>query len=119
MDPSLIAANLGATLTAGLGALGLFAPAKAAAFASVAPVGPNGVSDIRATYGGLFAALGVGCLVSQWMPLFEASGIAWAGAAAGRSWSVVADRNVDPKNLGGIVFELAIGALLLAPRFAS
>ncbi|MGH0030798.1 MAG: DUF4345 family protein [Myxococcota bacterium] len=119
MDVYLALGNLSAAITAGLGGLGLFAPARAAAFASVAPVGPNGTSDIRATYGGLFAALGLACLVAQSPPIFLAAGLAWVGAAAGRVWSVLVDRNLDPKNLGGIGFELAIGLLLLAPGAAA
>ena len=117
MDIGSIAANLGAALTTGLGALGLLAPQRAAAFASLSPIGPTGTSEIRATYGGLFAALGLACLVSQSQPIYTTAGIAWVGAALGRAWSVLVDRNVLPKNLGGIGFELAIGVLLLAPRW--
>jgi len=117
MTAATIAANLGALATALLGGLGLFAPMRAARFTSMAPVGATGVSEIRATYGGLFAALGVGCLISQSEAFFTVVGIAWVGAACGRAWSVAVDRNTAPDNLGGIVFELAIGLLLLAPRF--
>lgn len=118
MDASFVAANIGATITMGLGGLGLFAPARAAAFTSMSPVGPNGVSEIRATYGGLFAALGLCCLLSQSEPMFFVAGVAWVGAAAGRTWSVAIDRNFDSQNLGGIGFELVIGLLLLATHFA-
>ena len=38
MDIGSIAANLGAALTTGLGALGLLAPQRAAAFASLSPI---------------------------------------------------------------------------------
>jgi hypothetical protein len=107
-------ANLGALITLGLGLLGLLAPARAAAFANVQPVGQIGTSEIRATYGGLFAALGLACLLTQAGGVFLAAGLAWVGAAAGRAFSVVADASRSPKNLGGIAFELAIGALLLA-----
>ncbi|REJ85768.1 MAG: DUF4345 domain-containing protein [Acidobacteria bacterium] len=117
LDWNLILANLGAVATTALGALGLFAPTRAAAFTSLAPDGPNGTSEIRATYGGLFAALGLWCLLAQSPTVFTVAGVAWVGAAVGRGWSVLVDRNVDTKNLGGIVFELAIGLLLLAPRW--
>ena len=117
MDWSVIAANLGAVATTGLGGLGLFAPARAAAFTSMSPIGATGVSEIRATYGGLFAALGIACLLSQASPMFLAAGIAWVGAAGGRVWSVAIDRNVLPKNLSAIAFELGLGLLLLAPHW--
>ncbi|MCG8456761.1 MAG: DUF4345 family protein [Holophagales bacterium] len=119
MDVSLVAANLGAAITTFLGGLGLFAPARAARLTSLSPVGPNGTSEIRATYGGLFAALGLSCLVSQWYPMYLAAGVAWVGAAVGRCWSVAVDRNFQPKNLGGIAFELGIGLLLLAPHWSA
>ncbi len=115
MEPQTLSANLGSVATLLLGCLGLFSPSRAAAFTSLSPVGRTGVSEIRATYGGLFAALGLACLVLQSTAVFSTAGIAWVGAAAGRAWSVLIDRNRDPKNLGGVVFELVLGLLLLAP----
>jgi hypothetical protein len=119
MDASLVLANVGAIITTVLGGLGLFMPDRAASFTSISPVGANGRSEIRATYGGLFAAMGLACLLSQWYPIYLTVGIAWAGTGAGRIWSVVIDKNIDPKNLGGIGMELGIAALLLAPRLSA
>lgn len=116
MNGALIAANAGALITIGLGALALFTPARAATFVSVAPIGLNGTSEIRATYGGLFVALGLAGLVSQSPSTFLVAGVAWLGAAGGRFCSVALDQNLDPKNLGGIVFEGAIGTLLILPE---
>jgi len=115
VEPYTVSANLGSVATLLLGCLGLFFPSRAAAFTSLSPVGPTGVSEIRATYGGLFAALGLACLALQSLAVFSTVGIAWVGAAAGRTWSVLIDRNRVSKNLGGIVFELVLGLLLLAP----
>lgn len=117
MDPGHIVANLGACLTLGLGLLGLFAPANAAALTSLSPVGPNGRSEMRATYGGLFAAMGVSCLVTQAEGVFLTVGMAWIGASIGRLWSVVVDQNLSPKNLGGVAFECLIGLMLTAPAW--
>lgn len=119
MDASLALANIGAMITTALGGLGLFAPDRAAAFTSISPVGANGRSEIRATYGGLFAAMGLACLLSQWYPVFLTVGIAWAGVGAGRVWSVAIDRNFDRKNFGAIGMELGIAGLLLAPRLSA
>lgn len=116
---SILAANAGAIATLLLGCLGLFSPARAAAFTSISPVGATGVSEIRATYGGLFAALALICLAAQSTGIFATAGAAWAGAAAGRAWSVLVDGNFEAKNLGGIAFELTIGTLLLAPWLTS
>lgn len=51
--PHLIAG----AVTLGLGLVGLLRPSAAAAFTGIEPKGAMGVSEIRATYGGLFAAL--------------------------------------------------------------
>jgi hypothetical protein len=114
MDTAFVLGNLGAAITAGLGVMGLVRPAAAAAFTSMAPVGKQGVSEIRATYGGFFLALGGYALATQNPVAFAAAGFAWLGAAGGRLASVALDRSVAPKNLAGIAFEAAIGLLLLA-----
>ncbi len=99
--------------------MGLFAPSRAAAFTSIQPLGLIGKSEIRATYGGLFAALGLACLLTQAPGVFLAAGLAWVGAAAGRAFSVVVDGSRSAKNFGGIAFELIIGLLLLAPHLTA
>ncbi len=114
MTTGFIAANIGAAVTLALGLLGLLAPGKAAKVTNLQPLGKTGTSEIRATYGGFFAALGALCLVSQAPPIWLATGLAWLGAAAGRALSVAVDRNRDPKNLVGIAFEAIIGLLLLS-----
>lgn len=116
MDTLITAANAGALATLILGILGLLAPAKAARFVSISPEGANGMSEIRATYGGLFVALGAWCLTSQSYVVFTVAGVAWIGAAAGRVFSMFIDKNGDVRNLGGVVLELVIGLLLLSPN---
>lgn len=111
--------NLGAIVTLALGVLGLFAPTRASSFANVQPVGLIGRSEIRATYGGLFVALGAACLLTQAPGVFLAAGLAWVGAAIGRSFSVFIDSSRSARNLGGIVFELAIGLSLLSQHLAA
>lgn len=113
MEAAIVLNNAGALITAGLGVMGLLSPARAAAFTSIRPEGDVGVSEIRATYGGFFLALGGYALWSQNDFAFAVVGIAWLGAAAGRALSVVVDRSTSPKNIGGILFEAAIGALLV------
>lgn len=112
-------ANLGALITLGLGAMGLLLPGRAARFTSISPQGSMGLSEIRATYGGLFLALGGVALWAQDRLLFAMLGTAWVGAAAGRLVSYWWDRNRQLRNVGGVLFELGIGYLLLAPVIAS
>lgn len=107
-------AIIGAVATFGLGVMGLVAPGIAATFTSIRPQGLVGRSEIRATYGGFFCGIGAMCLVLQSPDAYLIAGVAWVGAAVGRSFSLVVDRSWGAKNLGGIGFEAAIGGLLLA-----
>jgi hypothetical protein len=113
MDFPWILNNVGSVITLGLGALGLTRPQAVASFTSIQALGLTGVSEIRATYGGFFLALGAYALYAQAAEVFLVVGLAWLGAALGRLASVVIDRSRAPKNLAGIVFESAVGALLL------
>jgi len=107
---------LGALITIGLGVMALVRPLAAAAFVDMRPVGAMGLSELRATYGGLFAGLGIFALTAQRDLSFQMLGVAWIGAAAGRLLSLVVDANRQPKNLGGIAFEGGIAALCLWAR---
>lgn len=106
--------NAGALITLGLGLLALLCPRVIAKFVSVEPIGLTGVSEVRATYGGFFVALGGLCLYFQSSTVFLVAGVAWFGAALGRCLSVLMDRSYASKNLAAILFESGIGTLLLA-----
>ena len=106
--------TIGAAINVALGLNGLLRPAATAEFTSIAPVGRIGVSEIRATYGGLFLALGAFALASGSPVAFRALGCGWLGAALGRVVSIVVDRSREPRNLGAVAFEAVIAALLLA-----
>jgi Domain of unknown function (DUF4345) len=105
--------NIGAAITLALGVLGLVSPTSAAKLVGIKPDGVLGVSEIRATYGGFFIGLGLGCLWLQAPQAFLVAALAWIGAACARLLSVVLDRSLSVKNMGGIVLEAGIGALLL------
>jgi uncharacterized membrane protein len=111
-------AHIGGVLTLALGLAGLFAPGLVARFLSITPVGRLGVSEIRATWGGLFLAMGVTVLLARDTTLFALVGVAWVGAAAGRSISWWYDRSREQRNLLAIGVELVLGYLLLAPIIA-
>jgi hypothetical protein len=108
---------VGATITAGMGALGLFKPLAAAKLVGISPSGKLGLAEVRATYGGFFLALGLFAIWSRSSTVFVALGLAWAGAAAGRIVSIVVDGSFSLKNVGAVAFEAAIAWLLLTPRF--
>jgi hypothetical protein len=117
MEFGILAANLGALITTVLGCGGLLVPQRVATFVSIKPIGENGVSEIRATYGGLFLALGLVCLAMQSVSFFTVAGVAWLGAAFGRLFSVLYDKNNDARNFGGLCLEGTVGILLLVPAW--
>lgn len=105
--------NVGAIITTALGLMGLLLPAKAAQFTSIRPEGLLGSSEIRATYGGFFLALGAYALYAQAHAVFVVAGVAWLGAAGGRLLSVVVDRSVTSKNFAAVAFEAMVGGMLI------
>lgn len=107
--------TLGALVTLGLGIYGLFWPLGVATFVGIAPEGERGVSEIRATYGGLFLAMGLFAVVMQSTDVFRVVGVAWLGAAGGRCFSVVRDDSRSGANLGAVAMETVIGLSLLIP----
>lgn len=74
---------------------------------------PRGKSEVRATYGGLFLGLGVFALVSQEPAAFRALGFGWLGAATVRIFSIIFDKAFGKLNIGGVLLEVIIGALLI------
>ncbi len=105
-------------LTIVLGALGLLNPNGAQSLAGVRASAREGVSEVRATYGGFFLALGVLALTVREPWVFATVGVGWCGAAAARFISLFVDRVWTPKNMGAVIFEAAVGAAFLAPRIA-
>lgn len=53
---SAVVPNIGAIVTLLLGLVALMLPLKMAALVDISPIATTGLSEIRATYGGLFAA---------------------------------------------------------------
>jgi Domain of unknown function (DUF4345) len=105
--------TIGAVIVIGLGVLGLVWPRTAANFVRIAPVDTTGVSEIRATYGGVFLGLGIAALVMNQSSVYDAIGIGFGLAAVSRAASVVIDRSREPHNFAGIAFESVIALLLL------
>ena len=105
---------IGAVLCTAMGLLGVLAPNRAAKLVSIEPVGGLGVSEIRATYGGVFLAMGVTCLVIRSPDAYLIAGASWLGAGLLRFPSLVLDKGSFPKALGGAALELTIGILLLS-----
>ncbi|ACO48033.1 DUF4345 domain-containing protein [Deinococcus deserti] len=114
MTLAALLAAIAGLITVGLGLFGLVRPHTAAAFVGILPNGLRGVSEVRATYGGLFFVLGLASLIIASPQAWLMVGLAWGGAALARVVSVVIDRSFDSKNYGGIVLEGLLCVLFLA-----
>ena len=101
-------------MTAVLGCLGLLFPSAVGRVLGLEPDRPLGISEFRATYGGFFLVLGIGCLFAQSVPVFTVVGAAWCAAALTRIVSFVVDGSRTWQNLAGIGFEAGIGLAMLA-----
>lgn len=105
--------SIGAGICLLLGIMGFLMPNFTANFVGVLPDGKRGISEIRATYGGVFAGLGGFALYLQDANVFTAIGIAWLCAAIVRIISIIVDKSFDRLNFGGVFFEIFVAAFLL------
>lgn len=101
-----------------LGLLSLLNPWLAARLLGFELAVPRAVSEVRATYGALHVAMAA--LLLWAIPLrpraalvVRVVGLLWAAAAAGRLASAILDAVVGPWNLGLLLVQLAVAALLL------
>ena len=106
-------AAVGAAISVLAGALGLLFPARVSSVIGLGLPGRLGVSEFRATYGGLFIGSGASVLLIGSTEAALVLGFAWLGAFAARLLSVVIDRSVSRENLAGLGIELGIGVLLV------
>lgn len=109
-------ANCGAVVTAVLGCFGLLFPSAVSRVLGIQPDGPLGISEVRATYGGFFLCLGIGCFVAQSPSAFAVVGAAWCAAAAARVLSLAVDGSRSWQNVVGILFEASVGGAMLTAR---
>jgi hypothetical protein len=108
--------NCGAVVTVVLGCLGLLFPKAVGRVLGIEPDRPLGISEFRATYGGFFLCLGIGCLVAQSVPVFTVVGAAWCAAGCARMLSYAFDGSRTAHNLAGVAVEAGIGLVMLAAR---
>lgn len=106
-------AMLGGVITFLLGVLGCVAPRRVEKLVHIAAVGKTGISEIRATYGGVFLGLGAGILYFNEPNIYTLAAAAWFCAATMRLLSVIFERSRASENLGGVLFEAAVGTLLM------
>ena len=103
-----------ALLTIAFGAFGFLAPRYTASALHLQPTQSTmGLSEMRASVGGLFVALGLFAVWSGDPMAYAMIGVAYTGAAAGRLLSIVLDRPPLTKALVFFGFEAGPAAYLL------
>ena len=108
---------LGALLTIGFGLFGLLFPAKIARLVGLTAKTKAGSSEFRATYGGVWLAMGIALLAIDQPVAYTIVGIAWLGAALGRLFSIIIDKSSTQQNWTAFVIEIIGAGLLLAGSF--
>jgi len=111
-----VTSNIGAAISLVLGIMAIIWPSKIATFTSVKSIGKEGVSEIRATYGGFFVGISLFGIVTQHPQAFVLLGCGWLCAAVVRFVTLFFGF-ATPKNIGGVVFETVIGVLCVSPLF--
>jgi len=104
--------QIGASITTLLGLMGFLAPKLAMKFTGLSSSTKEGTSEFRATFGGLFIALGLFPLWADHPQLYLLVGLAWLATGIGRAVSIVADNCFTSKNVLAVLFESGIGILL-------
>ncbi|MEM9855118.1 MAG: DUF4345 family protein [Pseudomonadota bacterium] len=103
-----------ALLTIAFGAFGFLAPRYTLGALDLATTASNmGLSEMRASVGGLFVVMGSYALITHSKEAFFFIGVAFAGAALGRGVSLIFDNPPFAKVavFGGI--EIALAAILI------
>ncbi len=104
-----------ALLTLAFGAIGFVAPRYAAKALDLAPTQSTmGLSELRASAGGLFVAMALTCLISGAGFAYAMLGVAYAGAATGRVISMIMDKPPQPKAAVWFLLEALPAAWLIA-----
>ena len=95
------------------GLAGLLWPFRVSATIGLQLPSPLGLSEFRATYGGLFIGAGLAVLILGSRDAALVLGAAWLGAFLARAMSTLVDRSTSKENLAGLVVEAAIGTTLV------
>jgi Domain of unknown function (DUF4345) len=103
-----------AGFTALLGLLAFIAPRLAFNIARIEARVPDAIAEGRASFGGVFLALGIGTLLLGQPLVTLVLGGVWAMMAIGRMVSMIFDRALSPYNVAATVLEAALGAAALA-----
>lgn len=107
------AGYIGAAISVVAGVLGLIWPQKVSVIIGLSLPGKLGISEFRATYGGLFIGAGLATLLIGTHQAALVLGAAWGGAFVARAVSLFVDKSRSRENLAGLVIEAAVATLLV------
>ena len=88
-------------------------PQKVSVIIGLSLPGKLGISEFRATYGGLFIGAGLATLLIGTHQAALVLGAAWGGAFVARAVSLFVDKSRSRENLAGLVIEAAVATLLV------
>jgi len=108
----MILKNIAALGTAATGLLALIKPTAIYGFTGLEAMGPRGISEIRAIFGGLFIAVGVAPYVFG-EQAFRILGFGYLGIAVVRLISIFLDRSTASSNLISLAIEIVFGVILI------
>jgi hypothetical protein len=112
MNTLMILKVIAALATAATGMFALFKPSAVYGFTGLTANGARGVSEVRAIFGGLFIALGLG-------PLFLGPvayvmlGIGYLAIAIVRGFSILFEKSTARSNLTSLAIEIVLGVVLV------
>lgn len=105
---------IAALLTIALGAFGMLAPRYTAGVLDLRTGDSTmGLSELRASAGGMFVVVGATCLLVSEPWAYAMMGIVYLGAGAGRALSLVLDKPPFPKAHLYFLFEAVLAGWLL------
>lgn len=103
-----------AAFTALLGLLAFLAPRLAFKIVRLEAKVPDAIAEGRASFGGVFLALGLGTIILAQPLVTLVLGGVWVMTALGRLVSMIFDRAISFYNVLAMLFELLLGAAALA-----
>jgi len=122
MSPRVTTIVLGLVILT-LGVCGLVYPERVLGLIGLTYANPAhmaaALGEVRATYGGIFAVMGVYTVFAAMDPALHRGrllfvGLLWLGACAGRLFGIYVDGNPGLPGWGAALFELVIGGALVA-----
>lgn len=108
----------GASFSLGLALLGIFSPSSAMRLVGLVPheKAPHAVSEVRATYGGVFFGVTAFALLTGAPMAFLALAACWICAMFARIFSMIVDGVRNQHNWNSIAVEGGIGLAIAAPH---